>query len=106
MVGFIHTRVCIQPWVTHNPIDEVINNGGDVVYTPEPIVEGWLRLILHIFSFPARLPLRRLTLSTSNHVSTKCGKNALGNMSRELPRTHLLPGSWVDEAAASLPAGA
>src|ERR671917_926859 len=90
MVGFIHIRVCIQPWVTHNPIDEVINNGGDVIDASEPIVEGWLRLIVHIFSFPARLPERGLTLSTANHVSRKCNKNALGNMSRELRRIPVL----------------
>ena len=40
MVRFIHTRVSIQPWVTHNPIDEVINNGGDIIYAAKPIVEG------------------------------------------------------------------
>jgi len=40
MVRFIHTRVSIQPWVTHNPIDEVINNGGDIIYAAKPIVQG------------------------------------------------------------------
>jgi hypothetical protein len=39
MVGFINTRVSIQPWVTHNPVDEVIDDRGDVVYAAEPIVE-------------------------------------------------------------------
>jgi hypothetical protein len=47
MVRFIHTRVSIQPWVTHNPIDELINNRGDVIYATEPIVEGGFVLRLH-----------------------------------------------------------
>ena len=39
MVCLIHTRVSIQPWVGHDPVDQVIDDGGDVIYATEPIVE-------------------------------------------------------------------
>ena len=32
MVGLIHARVSVQPVVDHDPVDKVIDNGGDVVY--------------------------------------------------------------------------
>src|ERR671933_875650 len=49
MVCFIHTRISIQPWVVHNPVDEVVHNDSDVVYATEPIVEGGCVLGLHGF---------------------------------------------------------
>src|SRR5215212_9614445 len=52
MVGFVHTRVGIQPWVGHDPVDEVIDDGSDVVDASEPIVEGRFDWALHVLSFP------------------------------------------------------
>jgi hypothetical protein len=52
MVGFVHTRVGIQPCVGHDPVDEVIDDGSDVVHASEPIVEGRFDWGLHILSFP------------------------------------------------------
>src|SRR5215208_6070237 len=52
MVGFVHTRVGIQPCVGHDPVDEVIDDGSDVVHASEPIVEGRFDWALHILSFP------------------------------------------------------
>src|SRR5215216_3217041 len=52
MVCLIYTRVSIQPWVGHKLVDQVIDNGSDVIYTPEPIVERRFKLGLHILSFP------------------------------------------------------
>src|SRR5215216_5023306 len=70
MVRFIHPRVCIQPWVSHNPIDEIINNGGDVVYATEPIVEGGFVLRLH-GSPPFEASLSDLPLSPAERLENK-----------------------------------
>src|SRR5215207_7386282 len=56
MVCLIYTRVSIQPWVGHKPVDQVIYHGSDVIYTPEPIVERRFNCGLHILSFPPAFP--------------------------------------------------
>src|SRR5215208_4965771 len=52
MVCLIYTRVSIQPWVGHKPVDQVIDNGSEVIYTSEPIVERRFYWGLHTLSFP------------------------------------------------------
>src|SRR5215218_7688409 len=56
MVCLIYTRVSIQPWVGHKPVDQVIYHGSDVIYAPEPIVERRFNWGLHILSFPPAFP--------------------------------------------------
>ena len=49
MVGFINTRVSVQPLIDHEPVDKVIDNGGDVIYAARPIVEGGC--VLGVYGF-------------------------------------------------------
>jgi hypothetical protein len=51
VVRLVDARIRVQPVVNHNPIDEIVDDGGDVVDAGESVVErGWL-------SFPRLPPL-------------------------------------------------
>jgi hypothetical protein len=44
MVGFVDARVGVQPGIDHDPIDEVIDHGGDVVHATQAVIQrGHLR---------------------------------------------------------------
>jgi hypothetical protein len=40
MMGLVYLRVRIQAGIDHDPVDEIINDGGDAVDTAEPIVKA------------------------------------------------------------------
>ncbi|WP_460426986.1 hypothetical protein [Azotobacter armeniacus] len=40
MMGFAHARICIQGWVDHDSVDEVIRDSGDAIYIPKPLVKA------------------------------------------------------------------
>jgi hypothetical protein len=46
MVSLVDYWVCIQAGINHDPVDEIINHGGDAIDTAEPVVQGGL-VILH-----------------------------------------------------------
>src|SRR5215211_4812314 len=71
MVCFIHTRVSIQPWIAHNPVDEVVHNDGNVVQAPEPIVKGGCDLRLHELLHPLEASLSSPTAFPSGVLKNK-----------------------------------
>jgi hypothetical protein len=48
MMGFVHSRVGIQARVDHDPVDEVIHDGRDAIYTPQSLIKTWLILASHL----------------------------------------------------------
>ena len=40
MMGLVHPWIRIQAGIDHNPIDKVIDHGGDAVDTAEPLVKA------------------------------------------------------------------
>jgi hypothetical protein len=44
VVRLIHARIRIEPWIDHEPVDEVLHDSGNVIYATEPIVERWFLL--------------------------------------------------------------
>jgi hypothetical protein len=43
VVRLVDARIRVQPVVDHDPVDEIVNDRGDVVDAAEPLVErGWL----------------------------------------------------------------
>src|SRR5262249_39978407 len=61
MVGLVAYWVCIQAGINHDPVDEIINQGGDAIDTAEPIVQGGCVLHSHLCSSSFRFP--RLVLA-------------------------------------------
>jgi hypothetical protein len=50
MMGFFHSWVGIQARVDHDSVDEVIDDGRDTIYTPQPLIKTWLILPSHLMS--------------------------------------------------------
>ena len=42
---FVDRRVCIETRISHDPIDEVVDDDGDTVYSAEPLIESGRRLL-------------------------------------------------------------
>ena len=40
MMGLVYLRVRIQAGIDHDPVDEIINDGGDAVDTAEPLIKA------------------------------------------------------------------
>src|SRR5262249_8714912 len=57
----VYFWVCIQAGINHDPVDEIINHGGDAIDTAEPIVQGGCVLHSHLCSSSFRFP--RLVLA-------------------------------------------
>jgi hypothetical protein len=47
MMGLVYPGIYIQTGIDHDPVDEVIDDGGDVVHTAESIVEAGRMLCGH-----------------------------------------------------------
>jgi hypothetical protein len=47
VVCLVDARVRVEPKVDHDPVDEVIDDDGDAVDAPEPVVQRLLSLSLH-----------------------------------------------------------
>jgi len=48
MMGLVHPWIRIQAGIDHNPIDKVIDHGGDAVDTAEPLVKAGRILSRHL----------------------------------------------------------
>jgi hypothetical protein len=44
---FIDSGVSVEARIDHDPVDEVIYNGRDAIYTPQPLVKTGLILVSH-----------------------------------------------------------
>ena len=49
-MGLVHPWIGIEPVVRHDPVDQVVDDRGDVVHTSEPIVERGCLLNSHLGS--------------------------------------------------------
>src|SRR5215471_4175238 len=47
MMGLVHLRVRIQAWINHDPVDEIIHDGGDAVDTAEALIKAGRILSSH-----------------------------------------------------------
>ncbi len=43
MMGVIHSWVGIQTRVDHDPVDDLIHDGRDIINTPQPLIKTWLK---------------------------------------------------------------
>ena len=48
MMGFVHPGVGIRSGVDHDPVDEVIHDCRDAVYTPQPLIKTWFILAIQV----------------------------------------------------------
>src|SRR5205814_7992916 len=42
VVGFIHRGVGVQPWISHDAVDEIIDHRRNAINSAEAFIEGWL----------------------------------------------------------------
>jgi hypothetical protein len=49
-MGSVHLGVGIQARVNHDPVDEVIYYCCDIIYTPQPLLETWFILAIHVMT--------------------------------------------------------
>jgi hypothetical protein len=42
MMRFIDLRIGVQPWIVHDAINKIIDDGGDGIDAPEPVIERFL----------------------------------------------------------------
>jgi hypothetical protein len=47
MVCLVHRWILIQSIIMHDPVDEVVDHGGDVVDTAKPVIERGTRISFH-----------------------------------------------------------
>jgi hypothetical protein len=47
MMRLVHPWVNIEPWVDHDPVDEVIDHGGYAIDAAAPVVEARRVLCIH-----------------------------------------------------------
>jgi hypothetical protein len=40
-MGLVDSRVRVQSRVGHNPVDEIVYDGSDIVHTAQAVVERW-----------------------------------------------------------------
>jgi hypothetical protein len=41
-MGFVHSWIGVQPRVSHDPVNEIVDHAGNAINSPEPFVERWL----------------------------------------------------------------
>src|SRR6266404_7250602 len=51
VVGFVHGRIRVQARVRHDPVDQIIDNGGDAINSTEALIEGRFLLDLVLAAF-------------------------------------------------------
>ena len=78
-MGLVHSWIGIEPVVRHDPVDQVVDDRGDVVNASESIVER--RCLLAVISFASFVIVFVATL-----VSTGCGQRRAAD-TRFGPRT-------------------
>ena len=66
-MGLVHPWIGIEPVVRHDPVDQVVDDRGDVVHASEPIVERRFLLNSHLVS-------SFVIVFVATLVSTGCGQ--------------------------------